>query len=220
MATSLTAWTRVKSALIASALVSMAASPALADIVVITGFDNTGTENITLDGGSLDNLVSGTGGVTGGRVTFTGTEELAVDTVTNRLVASDGSFSLVTIAATDATNLFTRLVFNINALADGDVTITVKEANGVVQDTFFVDGNGENPFTLTAINGQRIVSVELSGATFTDIRQVRAAFEGFPPTLTIPEPAVWGLLIGGFAATGMALRRESRCSQAASPARA
>jgi hypothetical protein len=214
MSANLTLWTRVASAIIASAVLSVA-SPALADIVVLTGVDNTGTENVVLDGGPLDNLVSGTGGVTGGRLTFTGVEELTVDTVTNRLLAGDGAFSIVTIAATDATNLLTGLVINLNALADGNVTIKVKEAHGFdFQDTFFVDGNGENPFTLTAINGQRIVSVELSGTTFTDVRQVRAAFEGFPPTLTIPEPAVWGLLIGGFAATGMALRRERRFSHA------
>ena len=76
-------------------------------------------------------------------------------------------------------DLFARAVFNINAATDGSAVIRVEGVNidgGFFQDDFVVDANGENFFTVTAINGQFISSILLSavnGATFDDICQVR-----------------------------------------------
>jgi hypothetical protein len=51
---------------------------------------------------------------------------------------------------------FTRAVFNINAATNGSVVIHVEGVNingGFFEDDFTVDANGENFFTVTAING-------------------------------------------------------------------
>ena len=207
MATATPRWSAVPYAL-AAMIAASAASPALADIVVITGFNNVGTENLDLDGGQLDSTVNATGGLTGGRVTLTGAEDLATATLPERVVASDGAFTILTIAPTDASNLLTGLVINLNALSDGFITLKVAEAHGFdFQGSFFVDANGENPFTITAINGQLITSVEVSGATLSDVRQLRAGFQGLPPTTPVPEPLAWTLMVAGFGMSGLLLRR-------------
>lgn len=191
-----------------AAVAVFAASPALADIVVFTGFNNTATEQLDLDAGPLDGTVNATGGLTGGRVTITGVEDLTTATLPDRVVASDGAFTVLTIAATDASNLLTGLVINLNAIADGFITLKVNEAHGFdFQGSFFVDANGENPFTITAINGQLITSVEVSGGTFSDVRQMRAGFQGLPPTTPVPEPLAWTVMVIGFGMGGLLLRR-------------
>lgn len=66
----------------------------------------------------------------------------------------------------------TRAVFNINAATNGSVLINVQEINingGFFEDDFVVDANGENFFTVDAINGQFINLISLNainGALF------------------------------------------------------
>jgi hypothetical protein len=76
------------------------------------------------------------------------------------------------------------------------------------EDDFTVDANGENFFTVTAINGQFITSISLTainGATFEDVRQVRLGGAG-----EIPEPASMFLLGTGLLGAAASLRKRFR----------
>ncbi|HEU4795743.1 MAG TPA: PEP-CTERM sorting domain-containing protein, partial [Pyrinomonadaceae bacterium] len=108
---------------------------------------------------------------------------------------------------------FTRAVFNINAATDGSVLIHVEGINidgGFFEDDFLVDANGQNFFTVDAINGQFITSISLTGingATFQDVRQVRL---GGGDLGEIPEPTSMLLLGSGLVGVAAGLRRRFR----------
>ena len=162
------------------------ATSARADIVIITGVNNTGTETILLNGGALDQNVSGVGDTTGGGLNFVADENVFATTSGQlAIVANDGAMTSLSVFAAAPSNLFTKFVVNVNAVADGTVTFTVYEPTNVVNSfDFAVAGNGENFFTIAAINGQKINRLDMAGAfgtQFSDFRLMRATFEGLPP---------------------------------------
>jgi hypothetical protein len=189
------------------------ATAARADIVVLAGADTAGTETVLLDGGVLDPNVSGTGATTGGELNFVASENVFATTSGQlAIVANDGAMTGLSVFAAAPSNLLTKFLVNVNAVADGTVTLTVYEPNSDVNSfNFSVAGNGENFFTITAVNGQKINRIDMTGAfgtQFADFRLMRATFEGLPPdTGGIPEPATWAMLILGFAGVGSRLRR-------------
>lgn len=178
--------------------------PARADIIIITGVNNQGTDNVLLNPATNVLTVTGTVGPSNLLVNFTSTSgsDLLNADPSGQATVSGGTgndpFTQLAFGLADSST-FTRAVFNVNAETNGSVLIRVEGINidgGFFQDDFTVDANGENFFTVTAINGQLITKVTLTainGATFEDVRQVRLG--GFAPT-TVPDGGTTLSLLG------------------------
>jgi hypothetical protein len=200
-------------------LVSFAAGTAKADIVVVTGVNNQGTDNVLLNPATDVTIVTGIVGQNNLVVNFQSSSG-------SGLLNANPSGQATVSGGTDNTALtqltfglanndtFTNAVFNINASVSGSVVIHVEGINingGFFEDDFTVDANGQNFFTVTAIDGQLITSISLTainGAVFEDVRQVRLG--GSEIVETVPEPASMLLLGTGLLGAAASLRKRFR----------
>lgn len=208
---------RLVLALAVFGIVSVAAGTAKADIVVISGVNNQGTDNVLLNPATNVLTVTGTVGPSNLLVNFTSSSGsmLLNANPSGQATVSGGlgnaGFTQLTFGLAN-NDTFTRAVFNVNAVISGSVLIHVEGVNidgGFFEDDFVVDANGENFFTVTAINGQAITSISLTainGALFEDVRQVRLGGGVVSPE-PIPEPTSMLLLGTGLMGAAAGFRK-------------
>jgi hypothetical protein len=199
-------------------VIAFVTGTARADIVVVSGVNNQGTDNVLLNPATNVLTVTGTVGANNRVVNFTSSSGsmLLNANPSGQATVSGGlgnaGFTQLSFGL-DNGDSFTRAVFNINSVTDGSVLIHVEGINidgGFFEDDFTVDANGQNFFTVTAINGQSITSISLTainGALFEDVRQVRL---GGGAVQNVPEPASMLLLGGGLVGAAAAIRRRRR----------
>jgi len=200
-------------------VVSLAGGVAKADIVVVKGVNNTGTDNVLLNPATDVLTVTGVVGQNNLVVNFqssSGSGLLSANPSGQATVSGGtGNTALTQLSFGLANNdTFTHAVFNINASTSGSVLIHVTGVNitgGFFEDDFTVDANGQNFFTVTAINGQLIQTISLTainGAVFSDVRQVRLG--GSEIVENVPEPTSMLLLGSGLVGIAAGFRKRFR----------
>lgn len=207
-----------------AAVVTLLAGQAQAAIIVTTGVDNTGTDNVIVNGCNSGLVTANALTVQGcfntdhaAIVNFTSDELLSISGGQAALTANDGAFSYLKIWLGGGT--FSKLLLNIDSNADGSVIFTGNPGGSSA--AFALDKNGQNKFIITGENFSYVEFATTVGINsldlVADVKQVRIGTAPYcPPGATtcspsqqdVPEPASVALLGLGFLAAGFARKRK------------
>ena len=171
----------------------------------VTGFTQGGTL-VNFNGTTVSsNIISANGGQA--RV------EGELNTITNN---PNDTLGLTSLNFALQSGTFNNLEFNLFGASSGGIaTFTAIDDEGQVF-TFnnggagYTLGNGENFFGFQGINGESIqsFSIAISPGSIQDVRQIRLD----QVTAAVPEPGTWALMLLGFGAVGVGMRRRRRKS--------
>jgi len=180
--------------------------------------------------GDVDNVIFNACGLPGGPATtvqgclntnhntlvdFTGHEDLVISGGGQAVInAQDGAFDFVKINLADASLGFSKLQFNLDAIADGTANFEAVDQFGNV--FTFTDialkGNGNNFFTLFSVDNQVAVSFSLTSTVaiqnITDLEQVRLGVARTSREVDVPEPTTLALLGSALLGFGILRRRK------------
>ena len=220
-----------KLALLAAASLAAMATPAAATITF--GNQTVGQgEEVLLNNGTSGSTVLGSTNQTHTSVTFTSgnTTTCSGCPLQTLFEPSNGQALIqvgsgqsqvpledITITLTNGTSTFGigYIEFNLNMGSNlGNaisVVINAIDQNGNPFQTTHTIGNGSNFFSALASGGEVIQSISFlanADAGVTDIRQIRItpSNAGVP----LPEPATWAMMLLGFGAAGISMRRSRR----------
>jgi hypothetical protein len=140
-------------------------------------------------------------------ITFNGNETLtgANSNGQARVDGLDGDLTFLEILLGGGA---TEIEFNLNALAAGEVTLSFFGMGNVLldSDTFDIDASGQNFFGAFDALITR-VTID-STVQLGDVRQVRIT--GANMMTGVPEPTTWAMMLIGFGAIGVGMRRRRR----------
>jgi hypothetical protein len=175
-----------------------------AGLIIATGNNPfPGEENVLFNQPGLlpsGFTVQGITNQTSSIVDFTSTESLVTPPSGQaRITASDGLFDYLRIEMDADTLGFTGLVFNINALSTGTVTIKLTDQTPSSLTGTFSLGSGSNFFTMLSSGDSIILAAEIfSTAPIQDVEDVSQVRLGVANLNNpVPEPATLLLLGAG-----------------------
>lgn len=208
----------------AAALTAGFTVPASAAIFITPDQSASTSENVQYNDG-LDTNVNPMEAWTnqGTSVTFTGSENLGVagglgqnGGVTG---AGDGNIDFLVFQLTDSTTAMSAAQFNIFEVRDVETTVTINAydqfgdlAATLAGHVLSLDnGNsGQDWFSVTTTDDSLISRIEISTTPSVGrIAQFRLTAADVP-TVAVPEPATWAMLIAGFGMVGGAMRLRRR----------
>jgi hypothetical protein len=194
--------------ILAATLLAMTAGSAMADVTLLNKLSGTG-DNVVFDSLSGNTAIGSFNGQHTGLVDFTDLSNnpnfVGAASGNDIKISNTSNLLIVVMDSTNTTVLpTTEQVFSLKGT--GDVTAFVQATDGLFTfDLGVIDPNAQSGFTLTAINGEVMTSLQLfdTGGVITDYEHYRIDVAAS----AVPEPATWALMLLGFVGIVLAFRK-------------
>jgi hypothetical protein len=204
---------KVGGILAAVTLMLVGSAVSYADIIVTPpdqgGGNSSGTENIQFVNSPPGVHLTGTSQPSGFQLDVEGSTTLEAQG--NTVVGQGGTNqTFFVIEPLISGQFFTKLRFNLQTAADGQVSFNTATGTIVGPTTFNVSGgNSGNVFTLEATNNQTLNSLTIAGVSGLGLVNLKNINAGFGiPTEVVPEPGTIGMLAGGLGMLLIGIRRK------------